>query len=290
MDAQNLECIWLFPTLGMIYEELLVHDPEGVGIMFRAFNRWLAEDWGCNYAGRIFAAPYISLADIDAAVVELEWALDQGARTVCMRPAAPTTVLGPRPPADPVFDPFWARASEAGITVVVHAGDSGYPSNGYAPDGFAATFEGGNRPSIKMLNLERAIYDFLASLVFDRLFDRFPNLRIASVENGSEFLGDLFRKLRSASRKLPGFFEEDPVETFRRHIWINPFWEDDVNEVVELMGADRVIFGSDWPHIEGMASPLDYAVELKAFDVDTQRLILRDNAVALNELHPAVPS
>jgi predicted TIM-barrel fold metal-dependent hydrolase len=141
-----------------------------------------------------------------------------------------------------------------------------------------------------MLNLERAIYDFLASLVFDRLFDRFPNLRIASVENGSEFLGDLFRKLRSASRKLPGFFEEDPVETFRRHIWINPFWEDDVNEVVELMGADRVIFGSDWPHIEGMASPLDYAVELKAFDVDTQRLILRDNAVALNELHPAVPS
>ena len=45
---------------------------------------------------------------------------------------------------------------------------------------------------------------------------------------------------------------------------MNPFWEDDVNEVVELMGADRVIFGSDWPHIEGMPKPLDYAVEVKA--------------------------
>jgi predicted TIM-barrel fold metal-dependent hydrolase len=287
MDDQGLDRIWLFPTLGMIYEELLTHDPEGVAIMYGAFNRWLSEDWGCSYCDRIFAAPYISLADIDAAVRELELALAQDARVVCMRPAAPTTTRGQLPPAHSAFDPFWARVNEAGITVVVHAGDSGYPSNGYAPDGFAATFEGANRPSIKMLNIERAIYDFLASLVFDQLFTRFPNVRIASVENGSEFLRDLFRKLGSASRKLPGFFAEDPVETFRRHIWVNPFWEDDVNEVVELMGADRVIFGSDWPHIEGMAEPLDYAVELKAFDEVTQRRILRDNTAELNERRPA---
>ena len=65
---------------------------------------------------------------------------------------------------------------------------------------------------------------------------------------------------------MPGYFAEDPVETFRRNVWINPFWEDDVYEVVELMGADRVIFGSDWPHIEGMPQPLDYVDELKEFD------------------------
>jgi predicted TIM-barrel fold metal-dependent hydrolase len=286
MDEQGLERVWLFPTLGMIYEELLTDDPEGIGLMYRAFNRWLAEDWGFDHQGRIFAAPYISLADVDAAVNELEFALSHDAHVICLRPAAPTTVRGQLPPAHPSFDPFWARVNEAGITVVVHAGDSGYPSNGYAVDGFAATFAGANRPSIKMLNLERAIYDFLASLVFDRLFVRFPNLRIASVENGSEFLGDLFRKLRSASRKLPGFFAEDPVETFRRHVWVNPFWEDDVTEVVELMGADRVIFGSDWPHIEGMASPLDYAVELEPFDDATRRRILRDNTDELNALRP----
>ena len=56
---------------------------------------------------------------------------------------------------------------------------------------------------------------------------------------------------------------------------------------VEHMGADRVIFGSDWPHIEGMPRPLDYAAELKAFDDDTQRKILRDNARELNTLRPA---
>ncbi|HEY2301733.1 MAG TPA: amidohydrolase family protein [Acidimicrobiales bacterium] len=287
MDEHGLERVWLFPTLGMIYEQLLKSDPEGVGIMFRAFNRWLEEDWGYQYQNRIFAAPYIALADIDVAVAELERALNLDARVVVMRPAAPTTLSGPRTPGDPMFDPFWALANEAGITVVVHAGDSGYSTNGYAKEGFSANFQGAGKPSIGMLSMERAIYDFLASLIFDKLFVRFPNLRVASIENGSEFLGDLFHKLESATRKMPGYFSEPPVETFRRHVWINPFWEDDVNETVARMGADRVIFGSDWPHIEGMPAPLDYTVELKAFDDDARHLILRDNAEALNQRRPA---
>ena len=104
-------------------------------------------------------------------------------------------------------------------------------------------------------------------MIFDQLFDRFPNLRVASVENGAEFLPDLFRKFKSINRKIPGLFKEDPVETFRRHIWINPFWEDDPYEIVDLMGADRVVFGSDWPHIEGLPNPRDYAVEIKELDL-----------------------
>ena len=95
MDEHGLEAVWMFPTLGMVYEELLTHDPEAIGLMFRAFNRWLEEDWGFAYEGRIFASPYISLADLDMAVAELEWAIDRGAHHVVMRPAAPTTALGP---------------------------------------------------------------------------------------------------------------------------------------------------------------------------------------------------
>jgi predicted TIM-barrel fold metal-dependent hydrolase len=288
MTEQGVERCWMFPTLGMLYEELLKHDPEAVTLTFTAFNRWVAEDWGFAYRDRIFAAPYLSLCDVDWAVRELEWALEQGARTIVMRPAAPTTITGQRPPADPAFDPFWARVNEAGITVVAHAGDSGYSSQGYAKDGFAATFgDGANRPSIKMITMERAIYDFLAPLVFDSFFTRFPNIRVASVENGSEFLPDLFRKLRSWDHKIPGFFGGvDPVDIFRRNVWINPFWEDDVEEVVALMGADRVIFGSDWPHIEGMPEPLHYVKELQGFDAATQQRILRDNAAELNSLEP----
>jgi predicted TIM-barrel fold metal-dependent hydrolase len=288
MDAQGLAAIWLFPTLGMLYEESLKHDPGAVVLLFRAFNRWLAEDWGMAYQDRIFAAPYISLADVDEAVRELEWSLDQGARSVVMRAAAPITVTGPVSPAHPMFDPFWARVNEAGITVVVHAGDAGLSSNGYAPDGFSASFrQGPTTPSIKMFAIERAAHDFLVTLLLEKLFDRFPNLRIASVENGSEFLAPLFRKMAGTARKMPGYFSEDPVLTFRRHVWINPFWEDDVNEIVDLMGDDRVIFGSDWPHIEGLPEPTDWVTELQKLEADSVAKIMGGNVSQLNERRPA---
>ncbi|MFZ9674849.1 MAG: amidohydrolase family protein [Ilumatobacteraceae bacterium] len=287
MDRQGVSKIWLFPTLGMLYEELLKHDPEGVGIMFTAFNRWLLEDWGFDHADRIFAGPYISLASVEWACSELEWAVANGARVIVMRPAAPTTANGQRSPFDTMYDPFWARVNEAGITTVIHAGDSGYSSNGYANDSFSAQFSGGGwKPSIKSFAIERAAQDFIITSVFEKLFDRFPNLRMASVENGSEFLGDACNKLTSTAKKMPGYFTEDPVETLRRFWSINPFWEDDVHEVARIMGADRVLFGSDWPHIEGMPNPLDYLPELKAFDDVDRRRILLDNVTELNTPRP----
>ncbi|MFZ9231312.1 MAG: amidohydrolase family protein [Ilumatobacteraceae bacterium] len=287
MDRQGVSKIWLFPTLGMLYEELLKHDPEGVGIMFTAFNRWLLEDWGFDHADRIFAGPYISLASVEWACSELEWAVANGARVIVMRPAAPTTANGQRSPFDTMYDPFWARVNEAGITTVIHAGDSGYSSNGYANDSFSAQFSGGGwKPSIKSFAIERAAQDFIITSVFEKLFDRFPNLRMASVENGSEFLGDACNKLTSTAKKMPGYFTEDPVETLRRFWSINPFWEDDVHEVARIMGADRVLFGSDWPHIEGMPNPLDYLPELKAFDDIDRRRILLDNVTELNTPRP----
>jgi predicted TIM-barrel fold metal-dependent hydrolase len=289
MDAQGLSKVWVFPTLGMLYEEALKNDPGAVVLLFRAFNRWLAEDWGMAYRDRIFAAPYISLADVDEAVRELEWALARDARTVVLRAAAAWTASGPKSPAADAFDPFWARVNEAGIAVVVHAGDAGLSSNGYAMDGFSASFRagGGMRPSIKLFAIERAAHDWLATLILEKLFDRFPNVRIASVENGSEFLAPLFRKLRTTARRMPGYFSEDPVVTFRRHIWINPFWEDDVDGIVDLMGDDRVIFGSDWPHVEGLPEPTDWVTELQKLPPESVAKIMGGNVSELNERRPA---
>ena len=290
LEEQGLEALWLFPTLGVLYEELLKHDTEAVTTLFTAFNRWLEEDWGCSYQQRIFAAPYISLCDVEWACQELEWALAQNARVVVMRPAAVWTGSdGILSPADPTFDPFWARLNEAGITLVVHASDSGYTTHGYVKDGFSADFgDGSFSPNIKHFNIERAAYDFLITLTYGRLFERFPNLRIASVENGAEFLPDLFRKLRQSANRMAsaGYYQEDPVQQFKEHVWINPFWEDDVYEVAEYMGTDRVIFGSDWPHIEGMPQPLDYVKELIDFSAEDRQKILRDNTRFLNTPRP----
>ena len=164
MDEQGLEAIWLFPTLGVLYEELLKYDLEAVQSLFRAFNRWLEEDWGFAYRGRIFAAPYLSLCAVDFACEQLDWALSRGARVVVMRPAAAWTADGPCSPANERFDPFWARVHEAGVSVVIHAGDSGYTTHGYTHDGFSASFGASYAPSVKGFLIERAAYDFLITL------------------------------------------------------------------------------------------------------------------------------
>ena len=282
METQNLESIWLFPTLGVLYEELLKDDTQAVVALMKGFNRWIEEDWGFDYKEKIFASPYISLMDIDQAVSELEWCLEKGARTIVMRPAPVWTQESQLSPGDPVFDPFWSRVNEAGITTVIHAGDSGYSSQGYAEDAFGSSMTGRYRPSIKAFSIERAAHDWLITMSMERMYTRFPNLRIASVENGADYLDMLFRKLKQQAKKSPSWFDEDPVELFRQHVWMNPFWEDNVYEIIELMGADHVIFGSDWPHIEGMPTPLDYLEEVNELNDGDLQLVMRDNTRYLN--------
>jgi predicted TIM-barrel fold metal-dependent hydrolase len=289
MDAQQMEAAWVFPTLGVMYEEALKHDPEAVGITFRAFNRWLDEDWSLAHADRVLAAPYISLADVNWAVEELRWALDRGAKVVCVRPVAPTCVDGTHSPGDALFDPFWALANEAGITIAVHGGETGYSSHGYASDGIEVFAD--RLSPLKLLldevNIERPIMDYLAAMICDRVFERFPNLRMASIENGSGYLSGLFARLRGLDRKLPGYFANDPVETFQEHIWISPFWEERIEDVIDLVGPDRVLFGSDWPHVEGLPRPVDYLEEITALDEGVRRRLVHDNARALSTLRPA---
>ena len=264
IGEQGLQGVWLFPTLGVLYEELIKEDVDAVVALMQGFNQWLLDDWGYNFEGKIFAAPYIAMGDVNAACAEIDKVLGLGARVLVMRPAPITTRTGVFSPFDELFDPVWQRINDAGVPLVIHASDSGYSTQGYTNDKFSSIGLGRpGAPNLKAFAIERAAQDWLIQSVFQKLYDRFPNLRVASVENGSDFLAPMFRKFEQMAKKTYWWFDDHPVDTFKQHVWINPFWEDDVNEVTELMGIDRVIFGSDWPHIEGMLSPLDYLVELK---------------------------
>ena len=287
VDEQGLEGTWLFPTAGVLYEQALSHDTEALCVLTEGFNRWLDEDWGLAYQDRLFSAPYITLADVDWACRELEWALERGARILVMRPSPVMTRDGWRSPCDESFDAFWSRVNEAGITVVAHVGSNGYSANGYGGNAAIDALGGGRKPSVAGLIPERAIYDFLLTFAYDKMFERFPNLRLASVENGSGFLGDLFVKLEQSKERMRWYYGEDPAPLFREHVWINPFWEDKIPDVIEHMGADRVIYGSDWPHMEGMEHPRDIFDELDGVSLADQPKVLYQNTAALNELRPA---
>ena len=188
------------------------------------------------------------------------------ARSACARPP-PSRPSGPRSPCHRMFDPFWARVAR-GRDHRRHPRRQQRLRARTATPTTASSSRSRPYPLTLIMTSDRPPMDFFAAVLCDGLFDRFPNLRLASIENGAGYLPTLFGKLRKAHHQRPGFFSEDPVEIFRRHVWINPFWEDDVEELVDLVGVDRILFGSDWPHAEGLVHPLDYRSEIKMFDPD----------------------
>ena len=86
---------------------------------------------------------------------------------------------------------------------------------------------------------------------------------------------------------MPKAFAESPIETFRRHVWVTPFHEDDVAELRDLLGAERLLLGSDYPHAEGLADPASYVRELEGFSEAEVRLVMRENALGLAQRRPA---
>ena len=283
MDDQGLGTALLFPTFGCGVEEALKDDIPATMASLSAFNSWLDEDWGFDFEGRILAAPMLSLADPDAAAAEVDSVVERGARVVHVRPAP---VPGPhgtsRSLGDQAHDPVWARLAEAGVPVAFHLGDSGYEARfGSAWGGRADFGFGKSDPLGKVLSEGRAIHDTIASLVVGGVFTRHPELRVASIENGSDWMSLLVKHLRKQANQTPWVFQEDPLDTIRNHVWCTPYLEEDLTALAELVGVERILFGSDWPHGEGTALPLDFVKELAAFDDADQEKIVRANAVEL---------
>lgn len=82
-------------------------------------------------------------------------------------------------------------------------------------------------------------------------------------------------------RWLGGKIHAKPSEIFREHVWVAPFWEESVAGLAGTLGVGRVLFGSDWPHPEGVPQPLDFLAECDGLDAPALRRVLRGNAAEL---------
>jgi predicted TIM-barrel fold metal-dependent hydrolase len=294
MDEQGIEACWLFPSHGVCIEGPMQPDIEASLHILGAFNRWIEEDWGFAYKNRIFGAPLLSLSDLDGAIHELEWAISRGARIITLRNGPVFTASGMRSPADPMYDPFWARVEEAGITATVHAGfEDGYGTVDAAVGrvwnldlaGKTKTLSVGLEDTsdfdtnlISMIQKHRLVRDFAAVLVAHGLFVRFPRLKFAFIENGGTWVGGLLHDLSVAHIQHPGMFAQNPIDQFHRNCWVAPFVEDNVADLATHIPVERILFGSDWPHAEGVGHPRDFFDNLAAFSEADKRKIMLENA------------
>jgi predicted TIM-barrel fold metal-dependent hydrolase len=288
MDEQGIDRSLMFPTLASLLEERMRDDPDLAHAAIHSLNEWMYEEWTFDYEGRIFATPVLTPPVVEKAIEELEWCVERGARVMLLRPAPAWGHRGPRSFAHPEFDPLWERAVEHGILIALHSSDSGY-------ERFANEWVGENSEMLpfqpqafRMIGSWRPVEDAVASLICHGALSRFPELKVAVIENGSSWVEPLMRVLADTYKKMPQDFMEDPIEVFTRQVHISPFWEEDLVALAHLVGDDRVLFGSDYPHPEGLADPASYVKELQGAPDETVRKIMGGNLARLMNVEDAV--
>jgi predicted TIM-barrel fold metal-dependent hydrolase len=276
----------MWPTLASLLEERLADDPDATHVMVHALNEWMHEHWTYNFENRIFPTPVITLPLVDKALTELDWVLERGAKAILIRPAPVPGYNGRRRSfALPEYDAFWARVQESGVLVGMHSSDDGQQRFLNEWEGYTGEFlPFASKPSAfaALVNVEyRGIKDTVASIIGHGLATRFPDIRFMPVENGTAWLKPLIANIHKVYARNPKIFDEDPMVALKRSIMIHPFFEEDILGVVETIGVDNVVFGSDYPHPEGLYDPVTWVDEIDTLPKDDQAKIMGGN---LNQL------
>ncbi len=277
MDELGIEQTLMFPTLASLVEERLSDDPESTHVLIHALNEWMHETWSFNYQDRIFSTPVITLPIVEKAIEELTWVLERGAKCILIRPAPVPGYKGRRSFALPEFDPFWELVQDADILVGLHSSDSGYERYTNDWSGHGGEFLPFQPQAFRMLSTWRPIEDTVGSLIAHGCLSRFPRLKVAVIENGSSWVHPVMSALKTVYKKKPQEFTEDPIEVLKRQIHISAFWEEDLGDLCKVVGEDRVLFGSDYPHPEGLGVPRDYVDKLSHLPEPLVRKIMGGN-------------
>ena len=124
--------------------------------------------------------------------------------------------------------------------------------------------------------------DTVTAMVFHNMFGRFPKIRVLIAEFGTVWLPYLMRKLDHGhilgrQAKCGGALPGRPSEVFRERCIIAPFPEENVHRPMDVVGTDCLVFGSDFPHSEGLPDPVQYAKTLEDLDPATVQTLMRDN-------------
>ncbi len=209
------------------------------------------------------------LRSVEETLVELRYAADNGASGVLFHGLEIDRSLG-----DPYFHPVYKAASECNLAICVHTGPG----------------------SITMLNLQDSRYtrNFghnrvlpltgFHDLVFNRVPERFPELRVGFLESSASwipFLMHYFKRSVGASGRDPDFFGPRLFEDYRISIAVEA--DEDIPYIAQFTGWDHLLIGSDYGHGDQSAE-LDFTTKLVGrsdIDPDLRRGILETNPAVL---------
>ncbi len=276
----------VFTTRGLSLVDLEYRDDTRLSVeAARALNRATADY--CSVDRRLLATAYIPLADRARAVEVAREAIDLGCKGLMI----PSWVSKTHSPSHADFDPLWALAQDAGLPILFHVGgekkmDPAYFVNG-GPE--VLDFHGGkeNFTSLSFMAIPMSVWQTLSALVFDGVFDRFPQLKFGAIELGAGWVPSLMQFMDSGAG---AFGREErikslsakPSEILRRQFFAAPYPHENARWIIENAGEEVCMFSSDYPHIEGGRNPMKrFNESLEGVTASARRRFLRDNFIAM---------
>jgi predicted TIM-barrel fold metal-dependent hydrolase len=246
-----------------------------------AYNRWLSEFCAAAPGRRTGCIP-IDLHDMDRAVAEIAWARASGLTGGVMLPAM-SLRSGLPGYADEYYDPFWSACAEHGLVVNLHTGASGTATDAKQlydekHGGFLGLYE-------VFVFTRRPLW----FMILGGVFDRHPDLKVVVTENGVQWLPALIRDMESffdthGGAPVRSYLKLRPAEYFDRHVFLGgSLMHRGEAEMRDEIGVDRLMWGADYPHLEG-AAPVHRLILRQVFgglpEEDIRRILGR-NAVGV---------
>ena len=236
-------------------------DPAMRTAVARGFNRAMVDFCGADR--RLLASCYVPLADFAEAETIARDAIAIGAKALLIPSRCPKG----HSPSHAGLDPVWVQAQEAGLPILFHVGGGGqlispdYFANGMPP---VPDFHGGdgNFRSVDYMAIPYPPMQTLATMIFDRVLDRFPRLKFGVIEQGALWVPGWMRSMDAA---FVAFIKNEdrlkklsvkPSEFVRRQVRVTPYPAEDTGWIIANSGDEICMFSSDFPHVEGGRNPI----------------------------------
>lgn len=266
MEADGIVAEVLFPnTIPPFFPKVsLVHQPPGASAGdlerrwagLRAHNRWLA-DFCTDAPGRRAGIAQVMLHDVAGSVAEISWAAEHGLTGGVLLPGAPPG-SGVPPLYAPDYEPIWAVCEDVGVPINHHSGSAAPDYGDY--DAAQVMF---------LLEVTWWAHRTLWHLIFSGVMERHPELQFVFTEQGTAWLPDELTRLDHYHGRLRGVdgaagsqeakfgqglgpLSLRPSEYWARQCQLgSSFIRRHEVDLRDSVGVDRIMWGSDFPHLEG---------------------------------------
>ncbi|MEW6300103.1 MAG: amidohydrolase family protein [Thermodesulfobacteriota bacterium] len=282
----EIDGIWgavVQPSQGLFWYH--IEDSELLSALCRAYNDWIAEF--CRpYPGRLRGIGMLNVDDPAEACAELERCATLGLAGAFI----PVTPLPGRPYRNPMYERFWATAQDLTMPLLMHLATQRANVPGCEISVSFSTFTpAGLRPT-----QDYWVRYALTDLIFAGVCERYPRLRVGSVEHEISWAPHWLRQMDYTYKERPvysGYTSREgllPSDYWRRNMFA-VFQEDDVGvQLRHRIGLDNMLWGNDFPHSESTwpRSRTFLAQMFEGVPAAERRKLLCDNAVTIFHFTP----